>query len=188
VIEGEDRHRAGGQPDAGPAREHDCLLRRDRSPVAELQSPEQTEPTGDECHLTGYGRDQQRDRVAGAEADRTQRQQRHEASGDEDACERQREERPQRSRPREARPELVGKLGGECGRVAQVGVRVAAEVVDELGDDPLPAPAADAGTTELRIELGQTLSGASHASTASTVVAKSRHASRRVQARAFPWW
>jgi hypothetical protein len=83
-----------------------------------------------------------------------QRQQRHEANSDEDTGECQGEERSERGRPCDARAELVGKLGGECDRVAELGVWVAAEVVGELSDDPLPARAMDAGTGKVRVKLG----------------------------------
>jgi hypothetical protein len=71
------------------------------------------------------------------------------AHDNEDASERQRKKRLERCCPGEACAELVGELGCERRRVTQVGVRVTAEVVGELGDDPLPAGASDTGESQL---------------------------------------
>ena len=69
---------------------------------------------------------------------------------------------------------------------AQVGGRVTAEVVGELGDDPFPAGAADTGASQLRVEVVQILRGIGHASTASTVEANSRHRRRRMPSSRSP--
>ncbi len=98
--------------------------------------------------------------------------QRHLGHGQRDRGDGESDKRPDGGAPRQVGRELVGELLGEQTRLPQLRSRIAGDVVGDLGEDALPAPAANAHRAELAREL------VDHVSTPSTMRAKARHSPR----------